>query len=187
MTSKAPSRTWRLSTILLFATLLQSTAHAQTGTQTNPEKSSRDSLQIINPRDRDVPIDRARVLLITTCRVVAEEFHREANDVDVRLDLIVGEPNERYSIEKNGRLTLYLDHWDETRFVDAVITGALQQLTPPPARRQMLIEVLRRSDRIAPVSTRQLRDRSQPVGPRREGLNSGCVSAVRDGPCPWPN
>lgn len=187
MTSQAPSKAWKFSTILLFATLLQSTAHSQTGAQANPDKSDRDFLRVINPKDREIPVERARVLLITTCRVVAEEFHRKADDVIVRVDLVVGEPSERYAIEKNGRLTLYLDHWDETRFVDVVITGAMQQLTPPLTRRQMLTEVLRRSDKIAPVSAKQLRNRPQPVMPQGNGLNSNCISALNEHPCSWPN
>jgi len=77
-----------------------------------------------------MPGERARVLLLTACRVVAEEFHQRPEDIDLKVTLLLGESNEHVAIDDSGRMILYLERWDETKFVDGVITGAIQKLTP---------------------------------------------------------
>src|SRR5262249_32393072 len=93
-------------------------------------------LTIVNPSKIDIPGDRARVLLLTTCRVVADEFHRKPQDVELTMTLVLGEKDERYSIDTNGRMTMYLEHWDEGRFVDGVILNAVHGLAPLHLRKQ---------------------------------------------------
>jgi hypothetical protein len=110
----------------------------------------------VNPSEIDIPGDRARVLLLTTCRVVADEFHRKPQDVELTMTLVLGEKDERYSIDTNGRMTMYLEHWDEGKFVDGVIISAIQWLAPLRLRKQMFTEILRRTDKIAPVTANQL-------------------------------
>ncbi len=184
MLYRAPTKVLAYSAAILLAAMFQPDAQCQTEHLVSVASADSDALRISNPKHREIPAARARVLLLTTCKVVADEFHRKDTDVNVRMDLVIGEPSERYSIEKDGRLILYLDHWDETRFVDVVITGAMQQLTPPRLRRQMLTEVLKRSDQIAPVSTKQLH--GPMLAPRNPGLGGDCMSAVNGEPCSWP-
>jgi thymidylate synthase len=90
-------------------------------------------------------------------------------------------------IDMDGHLSLYMDRWSEGKFVDGVITGAVQQLTTVQARTKMFRDILRRSDQIAPVSVNQLRggssNRSIPV----VNLGPDCFSAMSDSPCPWLN
>jgi len=52
---------------------------------------------------------------------------------------------------------MYLEHWDEGKFVDGVIISAIQWLAPLHLRKQMFKEILRRTDKIAPVTANQLR------------------------------
>ena len=75
-------------------------------------------LTIVNLHQTDVPGDRARVLLLTTCRVVAEEFHRSTGDIDLRVTLVLGESSERVAVGAYGDITLYLERWNESTNFD---------------------------------------------------------------------
>lgn len=185
MIYRAPAIKFAFSAAILIAAFLQPGAQAQTEQATNVTAADSEALKITNPEHRDIPAARAQVLLLETCKIVADEFHRKASDIHVRINVVVGDPNERYSIEKDGHVTLYIDHWDETRFVDVVITGAMHQLTPPHLRRQMLTEILKRSDQVTPVSTKQLQSPLPMWTPRNPGLGSDCMSAVNGEPCSW--
>ena len=163
-------------------------ALAQVGSPSSVDEPAPDRLTIVNPHHYDVPEDRVRILFLTTCRVVAEQFHRHPSEVDLKLTLVIGDKSERSMIDQEGHLALYMDRWSEGKFVDGVITGAVQQLTTRQARTKMFQDILRRSDQTAPVSVNQIRgdhpsNRSAPV------LNLGpdCFSAVTDTPCPWLN
>ena len=146
-----------------------------------------DVLTIVNSHQVDVPGERARILLLTTCRVVAEDFHRKPEEVDLKMTLVLGEREERYAIDETGRMTLYLESWNESKFVDGVITGAMQRLTPLRARKQMLVEILHRTDKVAPVSANRLRmPGGNPPSPRTT-MTPDCISATNDSPCSWPN
>jgi hypothetical protein len=83
-------------------------------------------------------------------------------------------------------MTLYLERWDETKFIDGVITGAIQKLTTLSRRKQMYTEIHRRTENIAPIPVSQLRI-SVPSAPiLRPNLSSNCISAVNNFPCNWP-
>ena len=174
--------------IAVLALTIGHLAVAQAGSPSSASELAPDRLTIVNPHHYAVPDDRVRVLFLTTCRVVAEEFHRHPSEVDLKLTLVIGDKSERSMIDLNGHLTLYMDRWSEGKFVDGVITGAVQQLTTVQARTKMFQDILRRSDQTAPVSVNQLRsggrsNRSIPV----VNLGPDCFSAVSDLPCPWLN
>lgn len=139
-------------------------------------------LTIVNPGQVEVPGDRAKVLLVTTCRVVADELHRKPNDVELKMTLVLGEGAEYYSIDKEGRMTLYLEHWDEVKFVNGVITSVVQRLAPLHLRNQMFTEILRRTDRIEPVSAQQLQRHGNSPLPTTESYPT-CSSEVAATPC----
>jgi tRNA isopentenyl-2-thiomethyl-A-37 hydroxylase MiaE len=143
-------------------------------------------LTIVNPSQIEVPGDRARLLLVTTCRVVAEEFHRRPEEVELTMTLVMGARDEHYSIDKASQMTMYLDQWDEGKFVDGVITSVVQRLAPLHLRNQMFTEILRRTDRIAPVSAKQLRVPGTNAPLHRGATSRSCISAVSVMPCPWP-
>jgi len=180
-----PLWTWRSVAIAGLASLLGHLALAQTGSPVSARAIALDRLTIVNPQHQEVPEERARVLLLTTSRVVAEEFHRHPNEVDLKLTLIIGEKDERSMMDIGGHLTLYMDHWNEGKFVDGVITGAVQQLTTMQTRKKMFKDIVRRSDEIAPVSANRLRgesfNRTAPV----LDLVPDCFSAVAQVACPW--
>jgi hypothetical protein len=143
-------------------------------------------LTIANPKHLDLPEHRARVLLIETCRVVANEFHvHNSSDLEYSLTLVLGEKNEGYGIDNEGKVTLYLQQWSESKFVDAATRLAVQSLANRERVERLAKEILRRSDRILPVPQSSLRS---PDGfPRtlpRIGAGADCMSAVRDEPCP---
>jgi hypothetical protein len=152
-----------------------------------PSLPRTDILTIVNSRQIDMPGERARILLLTTCRVVAEEFHQKPEDVDLKVTLFLGESNEHVAIDDTGRMTLYLERWDETKFVDGVITGAIQKLTPLHRREQMFTEVRRRTEKIAPIAVNQLRMSGTSAPMLGPGFSSSCISALNNMPCSWPN
>ena len=171
---------------LAFALLASSLIPIATG-QTSAQGGRPDLLTIVNSRQTDVPIERARVLLMTACRIVAEEFHKRPEDLDLRMKLILGDPHERVSVDENGGMTLYLESWNETKFVDGIITGAMQLLMPLDTRKHVFTEILRRTDKIAPVQANQLRVPGTNSPFPRRSLVPDCISAVNSGPCSWPN
>lgn len=169
-----------------MAVLLSVPGHvalAQAASPVSARATGANRLTIVNPQHQEVPEDRVRVLLLTTSRVVAEEFHRQPNEVDLKLTLVVGEKDERSMTDLGGHLTLYMDRWNEGKFVDGVITGAVQQLTTLQTRKKMFKDIVRRSDEIAPVSVNRLRGEDL----KRPALNSlpDCFSALGNLPCPW--
>lgn len=160
--------------VLVFGS---SAVSGQDGTRSSREGKA-DMLTIVNPNQLDIPDERARVLLLTTCRLVAEEFHQKPKHVEITMTLVLGAGDERYSIDKKGLLTMYLERWDEGKFVDGVITSAIQWMAPLPMRNQMLTEIVRRTDLIVPVSAKQLRvpGAHSPTPPG--GDSAGCISAL---------
>jgi len=172
---------------LLFFALLASSAIPIAIGQTGKQSGRPDLLTIVNSRQSDVPIERARVLLLTTCSVVAEEFHKRPEDVDLRMTLVLGEQHERVAVDDSAGMTLYLERWNETKFVDGVITGAMQLLMPLHTRKQVFTEILRRTDKIAPVAANQLRIPSTNSPVPRRSLMQDCISALNSAPCSWPD
>jgi len=164
--------------VLAFGSLA---TQGQDGTPSNREAKA-DVLTIVNPNHIDVPDERARILLLTTYRLVADEFHRRPQDVEVTMTLVLGARDEHYAIDKEGRMTMYLERWDEPKFVNGVITSATQWLAPLHLRNQMFTEILRRTDQIAPVSADQLR-RPTGISPLPTGEYPTCTSEMATTPC----
>jgi len=175
----------RLLTAIFACTFVVQLAIGQSS-ESSPNSLRPDILTIVNSRQIDMPGERARVLLLTTCRVVAEEFHQKAEDVDLKVTLLLGESNEHVAIDDRGRMTLYMERWDETKFVDGVITGAIQRLTPLLRRKQMFAEIHRRTDKIAPISASQLQTSGTSAPILRPSLSQNCMSAANNFPCFWP-
>src|SRR5215831_3771585 len=175
----------RLLAAILACTFVVQVAIGQSA-QSSPSSPRPDILTLVNSRQIDIPEERARVLLLTTCRVVAEEFHQKPEDVDLKVTLLLGESNEHVAIDDSGRMTLYLERWDETKFIDGVITGAIQTLTPLQRRKQMFTEIHRRSDKIAPISASQLRTSGTSAPSLRPSLSQNCMHAAINFPCFWP-
>ncbi len=142
-------------------------------------------LTIANPKHLDVPQERAKVLLIETCRVVAKEFHvRDSSDVEYSLTLVIGEHDEGYGIDKQGNITLYLQQWSERRFVGWATRLAILSLANRDREDRLAKEILRRADRTLPVSKNALVGHDgSPQPASLTGVETDCISAVRDEPC----
>jgi hypothetical protein len=142
-------------------------------------------LAIANPKHIDVPQERAKVLLIETCHVVAKEFHvRNSSDIEYPLTLVLGEQDEGYGIDKQGKIILYLQQWSERKFVVWATRLAIQSLANHDREDRLAKEILRRADRTLPVSKNALRGHDgfpRPTYPTSVGPD--CISAVRDEPC----
>jgi len=165
--------------ILVFGS---SAARGQDGARSSGEGKA-DRLTIVNPSQLDIPDKRARVLLLTTCRLVAEEFHQKPEHVEITMTLVLGARDEYYAIDKTGRMTMYLEHWDEGKFVDGVIISAIQWMASLQMRNQMLTEIVRRTDLIVPVSANQLRRPTENPSLQTEGPYPVCASEAGTTPC----
>jgi hypothetical protein len=145
-------------------------------------------LTISNPKHLDLPEQRVRVLLIEACRVVANEFHaRNSSDVEYSLILVLGEKDEGWGIDNEDRITLYLREWNETKFVEAATRLAIQSLANHERVQRLAKEILRRSDRILPLSQHNFRDPRFLRPGHTPSPEGNCISAVRDEPCPTTN
>src|ERR1700730_1045731 len=146
-------------------------------------------LTITNPKHLDLPEHRARVLLSETCRVVANEFHvHDPSDLEYSLTLVLGEKDEGYGIDNEGKVTLYLQQWSKNKFVDEATRLAVQSLANCERVQRLAREILRRSNRVLPVPQSNLRSPDRLPRPSlRIGAGADCMSAVRDEPCPTAN
>ena len=177
---------WLSVGVAALVSVLGHLALAQAGSASSADELARARVTIVNGQHQEVPEARVRVLLLTTCRVVAEEFHRHPDEVDLRLTLVMGDRDERSMIDKDGNLSLYMDRWNEGKFVDGVITGAVQQLTTQRTRQKMFTDILRRTDGIAPVSVNQLRGDAFHRPSSGLSLDPDGVSPVREAPWSLP-
>ena len=156
---------------------------SQSDTQSLRNLPRPDVLTIVNSGQNDLPGERARVLLLTTSRIIAEEFHQKPEDVELKITLVLGDPNERVAIDDNGRASLHMERWDETKFVDGVMTATIQKLMPLRRREKMFTEILRRTDKIAPIPANQLRAPGVSFPSPKAGNFRDCISAVSMTPC----
>ena len=178
----APRGVRKLFVVALILVFGSSAARGQDGARSSGEGKA-DRLTIVNPSQLDIPDKRARVLLLTTCRLVAEEFHQKPEHVEITMTLVLGARDEYYAIDKTGRMTMYLEHWDEGKFVDGVIISAIQWMASLQMRNQMLTEIVRRTDLIVPVSANQLRRPTENPSLQTEGPYPVCASEAGTTPC----
>ena len=154
--------------------------NAQRVAPVEPNRRDPATLTIVNPHHDDIPEERVRVLFLVTCRVVAAEFHRSVDDVKLPVTLIVEQgDDEHFSIDESGHLILQLNRWNEVKFVDALIKGAIQQLAPLQTRQRIVADIVRRSDQIAPISANALPGATTPT----RNLDTTCISAAREESC----
>ncbi len=152
-------------------------------------------LRVENPKHLDYPEAKAKVLLSTACRVVAEEFHvQNQSEVEYPMTLVLGVKDEHWTEnEESHTYTLYLNDWHEAKFAVAAMRLALQRLITRDRRERLMKEILRRSDQIAPVAASKLHGSRSADGRSLWGDNQGddCFdglreSAVRDTSCGIP-
>jgi hypothetical protein len=146
-------------------------------------------LTIENPRHVPVPEDQARILLRMSVQAVAKELRvTEKTNVQFALRLVIGQEDEHFGLdEKTGVPTLFLRQWDPVKFTTAAVRFAIQESVGPERKEQMISEIVRRSERVAPVSAAQLRGivgpATQPVSPEDNCLKGISDSSVREPLC----
>jgi len=79
------------------------------------------------------------------------------------LALVLGEDREHFTYGYLNQVdTIYLQRWDESKFVATDVSLAVQHLLSADALNRMTQEVSRRTDRLLPVHLDDLRKSSQP-------------------------
>jgi hypothetical protein len=153
-------------------------------------RSPNQRLIVENHKKLDLPEERARVLLESAWRVVAQELHlKNTSEVEYSLTLVLGEQEERFLIDKQGRASFYLAQWNEPKFAFGAISLAIQQLANHERLDRLRKETIQRANRVLPVSPGELKQISPAeVGQTHEGrrplsLRDECSSSLREIPC----
>jgi hypothetical protein len=146
-------------------------------------------LTIENPRQQDVPEAQARILLKMSVQAIAKELRpAEKTDAVFPLRLVIGQEDERFGLdEKTGVPTLFLRQWDPVKFTTAAVKFAIQKSLRPERQEQIVLEIMRRSKGIAPVSAAQLRGSAEiatpALSPENDCLEGISDSTFREPPC----
>jgi hypothetical protein len=108
---------------------------------------------IVNPQQFPFPQEKVEVIFRLTCRAVAEEFQvKDLDSLRFPLTLFLGEANEHYSADEDkGKYTIYLKQWDESKFTTSVLRLAIWRMLPRKRRDRLVMQILERADRVAPV------------------------------------
>ena len=163
----------RTMSVLLFAT---SAAFAQ--------------LIIENPKHLTVPEDQARTLLRISCQAVAKELHLpDKRKIEFGFRLVLGANEEHFGLdEKTGTPTLSLSEWNPEKFTTAAVRFAVERSIDTHREEQVILQVLRRSAQISPISAAQLNGfvaypKTTPVQDRNDCLDGISNAGVRDVQC----
>lgn len=146
-------------------------------------------LTIENPQQQDVPEAQARILLQMSFQAVANELHlAQKTNVEFPLRLVIGQEGEHFGLdEKTGVPTLVLQHWDPMKFTTAAVKFAIQKSVRPERQQQMILEIVRRSKGIAPISAAQLRGSAEipitALPPENDCFKGISDSTFREPPC----
>ncbi len=174
------------------------------GTPTENEKSTQSlnttvtpasppgSFTVKNPQHLAVPEARATELHQIVQDVVADYFPENHNLVQPKrgqpkkqsppLVLILGESREHYTFGGiDGADSIYLEHWDEAKFVATDVSLSLQHQLSREHLNRILEEISERSDRLLPVTLDDLRNRrvAQP-DLLHSPISSPCIKAMTD-------
>ena len=138
-------------------------------------------LTIENPKQQDVPEAQARILLQMSVQAVAKELRPAQNtNAEFPLRLVIGQEDEHFGVdEKTGVPTLFLRHWDAVKFTTAAVTFAIQKSVRPERQQQMILEIVRHSKAIAPISAGQLRGSAEIATPGLPTAND-CLKGISD-------
>lgn len=114
---------------------------------------------IINPHHVFVPQDRVNLLFRMSRDVIAKEFQlRDPRRMDFPLTLILGEANERLSLDEDHQVyVVLLNKWDESKFVTSVMRLAVWRVVPRERRNELVLEILQRANTVGTVSVGSLR------------------------------
>lgn len=113
---------------------------------------------IQNPHRLDIPEQRVQILHRIICRVVADEFHVRASQVEGPVTLVLGEAKQPTIVDEvYGGHTIHLDRWNEVTFAISDTQLAVQRMLSEDRFERIASEVIRRVGQAAPVSANSLR------------------------------
>lgn len=115
-------------------------------------------IAVKNPNNLPLPTNKPQIMFKTACQVVAEEFRiGDPAKLDFPLTLVLGEPF-RYTADDEKQLyTIYLDRWDDTLFTSSVVMLASHRVVTKERYKKIVVEALRRANRVAPIEVDALR------------------------------
>lgn len=163
-------------TMLLAISCLLEKARGADG---KDQRGMQAQVAIENPHCVEVPVQRVQVVHQIICRVVAEEFHVDAEKVDCRLNLVLGEETERSSADDtNGIYTVYLAHWDEATFAISDMRLAVQRMVSRHRWQHMTREIIRRVDQLEPVDAQSFQKSTHAFQPPNSDTGKRCLSGA---------
>lgn len=114
---------------------------------------------ILNPRHVLVPQERVNLLFRMSRDVISKEFQlKDPRRMDFPLILVLGEENERLSLDEDHQVYMVLlNKWDESKFVTSVMRLAVWRVVPRARRNELVLEILQRANTVGPVSVGSLR------------------------------
>jgi hypothetical protein len=115
-------------------------------------------ISVKNPHNLSLPVNKPQIMFKTACQVVAEEFRiGDPAKLNFPLTVVLGEPF-RYTADDEKQLyTIYLDRWDDTLFTSSVVMLASHRVVTKERYKKIVVEALRRANRVAPVEVDALR------------------------------
>jgi hypothetical protein len=121
--------------------------------------SSASPAQIIikNPKHLSVPDNKPQVLFRMACQQVAEEFHIvDPAKLQFPVTVVLGEAS-RYTADEDAQVyTIYLERWDDVRFVSSVVMLAAHRVVTREQYKKMVLETLRRANEIMSMQAADL-------------------------------
>jgi len=155
---------------LLIITLMSPVALQESAAQDDTTNNVSTALIVQNPLHLYVSEDRAKVLLHATCRVLQKEYRlRHSLENAFRLKLVLGEPDERVIFAPVGddkgvlptessRLpTIYMQQWDEAKFVTASLRVAVWEIVNDKDEVRIVQQILNQAAAESPISVQALR------------------------------
>jgi len=108
----------------------------------------------------DVREEKISLLLAVACDVVAEEFRlSRPSDALFPVTLVLGDPNERViGDELHQVYFIYMNRWNEAQFATSASRLAMQHMVSQERKTKMVAEILRRANRVGPVSVEELHE-----------------------------
>ena len=108
----------------------------------------------------DIHDEKVSLLFSAACHVVAEEFRlTRPSDALFSVTLVLGEPNERViGDELHQVYFIYMNRWDEAQFATSASRLAMQPMVSQERKTKIVAEILRRANRVGPVSAEELHE-----------------------------
>jgi hypothetical protein len=119
--------------------------------------ATRAQITIKNPKHLSVPDNKPQVLFRMACQQVADEFHIvDPAKLQFPVTVVLGEASRYTADEETQAYTIYLERWDDVRFVSSVVMLAAHRLVTRERYKKMVLEILRRADQVTPVQLADL-------------------------------